>query len=123
MLSVLLRLMMARIAETAQQVHHVVIMFWRWRAAAENPIEQIGVGAIEQRFETVELGAVEVRERSLGERAKNEVTFLRSAMPASEQQPPTANVAKIVPTGNELAHRRVGSDAPGGRADARSARR
>jgi len=78
-------------------VHHVVIMFWRRRAAAENPIEQIGVGAIEQRFESVELGAIEVRERSLGERAKNEVAFLRSAMPASEQQPPTANVAKIVP--------------------------
>jgi hypothetical protein len=101
MLSVLLRLVMARIAETAQQVHHVVIMFWRRRAAAENPIEQIGVGAIKQRFESIELGAVEVRERSLGERAKNEVAFLRTAMPASKQQPPTANVAKIVPTGNE----------------------
>ena len=109
MLSVLLRLLMARIAETAQQVHHVVIMFWRRRAAAENPIEQIEVGAIEQRFESVELSAVEGRERSLGERAKNEVAFLRPAMPASEQQPPTANVVKIVPTGNELAHRRIGS--------------
>jgi hypothetical protein len=84
MLSVLLRPVMARIAEATQQVHHIVIMFRRRRAAAENPIEEIGVRAIEQRFDSVELSAVEVRERSLGERAKNEVAFARSAMPASD---------------------------------------
>jgi hypothetical protein len=92
MLSVLLRPAIAISAETTQQAHHIVIMFWRRHAAAENPIEQIGVGAIEQRFEPVELGPVQALEGLLGKRTENEITLLRPAMPAAEQQPPTADI-------------------------------
>jgi hypothetical protein len=52
--------------------------------------------AIEQRFKPVELGAVEARERALGERAENEVALLRPAMPAPEPQPPTEDIRMIV---------------------------
>ena len=45
--------------EITQHLHHVVIVFRGRREAAENPVEQIGVGAIKQRFESVELTAVE----------------------------------------------------------------
>jgi len=96
MLSALLRPAMAAGAETTQQPHHIVIMFRRRRAAAENPIEQIGVGAIKQRFEPVELGPVQALEGLLGERAEDEVTLLRPAMPAPEPQPPTEDIRMIV---------------------------
>jgi hypothetical protein len=95
MLSVLLRSVMARGAETAQQAHHVVIMFRRRRADAKNPVEQIWVGAFEQSFESVELRAVEARERRLREGAENEIALLRSAMPAAEQEPTAADIEML----------------------------
>src|SRR5262245_11522472 len=87
---------MRRGAEVAQQAHHVVIVF-RWRrAAAEYPVKQIRVGAIEQRFELVELGAVQALETFISEHAENHVVLLRSAMPAPEQQPPAADIKAFV---------------------------
>jgi len=91
MVSVLLQFVVASGAERAEQTHHVVVIFRRRRSAAENPIEQIGVGAIEQRFEPIELGIVQALERRFRERAEDEITLLRPAMPASEEQPPTAH--------------------------------
>jgi hypothetical protein len=87
---------MAHRAEIPQQTHHVVIMFWRRRAAAEYPVEQIGVGAIEQRFESVELDAVQAFKGLLGERAKDEITLLRPSTPTPEQQSPGADIKIFV---------------------------
>jgi len=72
-------------AETAQQFHHVVVMFWRRITDAEYPVKQIRVRAIEQRLEPPDLVAVQGLEGVLGERAENEVAFLRPAMPAPKQ--------------------------------------
>jgi hypothetical protein len=83
---------MAGGAEAAQQLHDVVIVLWRRPAAAQDPVEQIGVRAIEQSLEPVELPAVEVREGRFGERAEDEVVLLRPAMPAAEQQAPAADI-------------------------------
>jgi len=106
MLSVLLRSMMAPSAETTQQAHHVVIMFRRRRTAVENPIEKIGVGAIEQRFEPVKLDPVQALEVLLGKRAEDQVALLRPAMPAPEKQPPAADIEMFALgcTGKKLAH-------------------
>jgi hypothetical protein len=79
-------------AETAQQRHHVVVMFWRRITDAEDPVEQIGVRAIEQRLESPELIAVQGLERVLGKRAENEVAFLRPAMPAPKQEALAADI-------------------------------
>ena len=79
-------------AVVAQHPRHIVVVFRGRRDPGNDPIEQIGIVAIEQSFESVELGAVEVRERPLGERTENEVAFLRAAMPASEQQPPAPDI-------------------------------
>jgi hypothetical protein len=79
-------------AEAAQQLHDVVIVLWRRPAAAQDPVEQIGVGAIEQSLEAVELVTVEAREGRFGERAEDEVVFLRPTMPAAEQQAPAADI-------------------------------
>ena len=81
--------------EAAEQLHHVVIVLRRRIADAEYPIEQIGVRAIEQRLELPELIAVQGFEEALGERAKNEVTFLRPAMPAPKQETPEADVRMV----------------------------
>ena len=72
-------------AETAQQPHHIVIMFWRRIADAEDPVEQIRVRAIEQRLKSPELTAVQSLDGVLGERAKDEIAFLCPAMPAPKQ--------------------------------------
>ena len=62
MVSVLQGCSFVRSAETAQQTHHVVIMFGRGRTVAQDPVEQISVGTIEQRLEPIELRIVQVPE-------------------------------------------------------------
>ena len=46
-------------AKTSEQLHYVVIVFPRRIADAEYPVEQIGVSAIEKRFESPELTAIQ----------------------------------------------------------------
>ena len=73
--------------EVAQQMHHVMVVFFRRRETGDDPVEQIGIGAIEQSFEPVDLRVVEAGEITLGKSAEDEITLLCSAMPAPEQQP------------------------------------
>jgi hypothetical protein len=82
--------------KTAKELHHVMIMFRRRTADAEYPVKQVGVGAIEQRLKSPELIAVQALEGVLRERAKNEVAFLRSAVPAPKQEAPAANIRMFV---------------------------
>ena len=96
MLANLPRCTMSLDAETAELLHHVVVMFRRRIADAEDPVKQIGVGAIEQRLESPELVAVQRLEGVLGERAENEVAFLRPAMPAPKQEAPAADIRVFV---------------------------
>jgi hypothetical protein len=94
-------------AETAEQLHHVMIMFWRRIADAEYPVEQIGVGAIEQRLKSPELIAVQSLEGVLSERAEYEVALLRPAMPAPKQEAPAADIRMFVicGLGRDISHR------------------
>ena len=62
-----------------------MIVFRRRITDAEDPVEQIGIGAIEQRLEAPELTAVQSLDGTLSKRAENEVAFLRPAMPAPKQ--------------------------------------
>ena len=82
-------------AEAAQQLHHVMIMFWRRITDAEYPVKQIGVGAIEQFLEPPELVAVQDLEQVLSERSENEVAFLRPAVPAAKQEAPAAEIGDV----------------------------
>jgi hypothetical protein len=106
MLTNLPRCTMSLGAETAQQLYHVVAMFWRWITDTEDPVKQIGVRAIEQLLKSPELTAVQGLEGVLGERAENEVAFLRPAMPAAEQQPPAPDVSVMRPQRirNDMCH-------------------
>jgi hypothetical protein len=95
MLTNLPRCTMSLDGETTQQLHHVVIMFRRRIADTEYPVKQVGVGAIEQRLKSSKLTAVQALEGVFGERAENEVAFLRPAVPTAKQQPPAADIELI----------------------------
>jgi hypothetical protein len=69
-----------------------VIVFRRRGAAAGNPIEQVDIAAIQQRFEPIQLCNAEARETALGERAEDQVNLLRATVPAAEQEAPAASV-------------------------------
>jgi hypothetical protein len=77
-------------------MHYIMVVFLWWRKAADDPIEEIGISAIEQSFEPVELIAVESGEVLLGKSAKNEIALLRSPMPAAEQQPSESDSCIVV---------------------------
>jgi hypothetical protein len=96
-LSLLLLSALTHGAKFTQQAHHIVVVLSRWREALDDPAGQIGVGAIEQSLETLQLRAVRVSELGIGKSAENEVAFLRAAMPGPEQQTPAAGIPKIVP--------------------------
>src|SRR4051812_376445 len=68
-------------AEVAKQPHHVMVVSgWR-RTATEDPVQQIGIRAIEQSFEPAELGGVETGQGCVRERAEDEIALLGAAMP------------------------------------------
>src|SRR5258706_5422898 len=79
----------------AQHPHHVVVVCRRRRAAAGDPIEQIGVGAIEQGFESVQLHGAELIGGPFGERTEDQVDFLCAAMPAAKQQALAADLGVV----------------------------
>jgi hypothetical protein len=61
----------------------VIVLRWRL-APADDPVEQLWIGAIKESFEPVELRSVETRNAQLGESAENEIALLRPAMPRPE---------------------------------------
>jgi len=82
-------------SERSQQTHHVVVVLWGCSEAANDPVEQVGIGTLEQSLETIELCAVEVCDMGLDKSAENEVALLRPAVPAPEQEPPASDVSII----------------------------
>ncbi len=69
-----------------------MVVFGWWDGAAGDPIEDVGVGAVEQRLEKVELRLVESGEIGIGKAAEDKIALPRPAMPGTEQQPLAANV-------------------------------
>ena len=74
-----------------EKAGHVVVVFGGRRGAAGHPIEDVGVGAVEQRLVAVELGSIKSGEMSIGETAEDQVALARPAVPGAEQQPLAAN--------------------------------
>jgi len=81
--------------ERSQQSHHVVVVLFGCSEAANDPVEQVGIGTLEQSLETVELCAVEVCDMGDATTAENDVALLRPAVPAPEQQPPASDISII----------------------------
>ena len=69
-----------------------MVVFGGRRGAAADPIEDVGIGAVEQRLVAVELGLVKPGEMRIGETAEDQIALARPAMPGAEQQPLAANL-------------------------------
>ena len=70
-------------AEIAEQLHHVVVVWWRRWDTSDDPVEPIGIGAIEQSFEPVELRAVEAGKVSFGKRDENDTARRELSSPVA----------------------------------------
>ena len=73
-------------ARRAQQVHQIVVVCRRRSSAAGDPIEQIGVGAIEKGFELIELHGAKPVDAAIRKRAEDQVDLLSAAVPAAKQK-------------------------------------
>jgi hypothetical protein len=78
-------------AEGNEKAGYVVVVFGRRRGAAGDPIEDVGVGAVEQRLVAIELRLVKPGEMRVGEAAEDQVALARPAMPGTEQKSFAAN--------------------------------
>lgn len=85
--------------ESAQRAQHIVVVLFRRLMAAEDPLEKIRVGAVEQRLEAIELSFIEVFQARIGERPEQQITFLGPPMPASEKESPAADVGAVIVQG------------------------
>jgi len=74
------------VAKRQKKAGDVVVVF-RWRGgAAGNPVEDVGIGAIEQDLVAVELSLVKFAQVLIGKAAENQVAFPRPAVPGTKQQ-------------------------------------
>ena len=63
-----------------------------YRGTAGDPVKNIGVGAVEQGLEAIELRLVKPGQVLIGEAPEDQVGLACAAMPGSEQQPLAANL-------------------------------
>ena len=75
------------VAVGEQEASHVVVVFGGRAGAAGNPIEDVGVGTLEESLVAIELAFVEAGEMRVGETAEDQIALARAAVPGTEQQP------------------------------------
>jgi len=69
-----------------------VVVFGGRRGSAGDPIEDVGIGAVEQRLVAVELRLGKPGEMRIGEAPEDKVALARPAVPGAEQQSFAANL-------------------------------
>ena len=69
-----------------------MVMLGRRRDAAGDPVEKIGVGAIDQRLVAVELTVVEAGKVRIGKATEDQIALPSATMPGTERKPLAANV-------------------------------
>jgi hypothetical protein len=79
-------------AESQEELCHLVVVLGGRLGVAGNPVEDVGVGAVEQGLVPVELRVVKSGKVLIGEAAEDQVAFPRAAAPGTEQQPLAANL-------------------------------
>jgi len=83
-------------AEHPQCPHFGVVVLRRWRDAANDPVDKVGVGVgvAKHDFELVKLSNVKTRKGALVERAEDEIAFLRSTMAGSDEEIPSSQLGE-----------------------------
>lgn len=67
-------------------MQHIVVVLGGRHAAAQDPLEEIRIGTIEQCFVAIELARIEACQAAVGKRPEEQVALLSSAVPAPEEQ-------------------------------------
>jgi len=67
-------------------------MLGRGEGAPGNPVEEIGVGAFEQRLVAVELAVVEAGKVGIGKATEDQIALSSAAVPGTERKPLAADV-------------------------------
>jgi hypothetical protein len=80
------------VAVSEEESGHIVVVLRRRRGPTGDPVEDVGVGAVEQCFVAIELRLVKPRQMRLGKAAEDQVAFTRPAVPGTEQQPLAADL-------------------------------
>jgi hypothetical protein len=80
------------VAVGEEEARHVIIKFRGRGGAAGNPIEDVGVGAVEQGLVAVELIFREPGEMGIGKAAEYQVALARATVPGAERQALAANL-------------------------------
>ena len=61
-----------------------MVVLRRRLGPARDPVENIGIGAVEQRLIAIELAIVESRQMRVGKSAEDQVALARPAVPGTE---------------------------------------
>jgi len=69
-----------------------MVVFGGWGGAAGHPVEDVGIGAVEERLVAVELRLVKPGEIRIGKPTEDQVTLPCPPVPGTEQQPLAANL-------------------------------
>jgi hypothetical protein len=75
-----------------EKAGHVVVVFGCRRDTAGDPVENVGIGAVEQRLVAVELHFVKAGHMRIRKSAEDQVALARAAVPGAERQPLAANL-------------------------------
>ena len=60
-----------------------MVVLWRRLGLARDPIEDVGVGAVEQCLVAIELAIVKPRQMRISKSAEDQVALLRPAVPGT----------------------------------------
>src|SRR5208282_1848876 len=83
--------------ESQQQAQHVAVQFARRLCPAADPVEQVVVVLVQDRFVAFELGGGEFRQIFARESAQKQVAFLGAAVMALIEQPLALRLHRLVP--------------------------
>jgi hypothetical protein len=72
-------------AEGDEEASYIVVVPRGYGGTAADPIENIGVGTVEQVLEAIELRLVKLGQVLIGEAPEDQIALARAAMPGSEQ--------------------------------------
>lgn len=75
-----------------EQAGDVVVVLARRTGAARNPVEDVGVRAVEQSLVAIELRLIKTGQIRVRKAAKDQVGLTRTAVPRAERQPLAANL-------------------------------
>lgn len=69
-----------------------MVVFGGWWGAAADPVEDVGVGAVEERLVAIELRLVKPGQMRVGKATEDQVALPCAAVPGTERQPLAANL-------------------------------